>query len=206
MIHHDRDPSLKTLLIQQTLKQIGLYTGPLDNWHGRGTQEALEAFQQLHAKPPAQELAPDGPRQINQAGIDMVKHFEGLYLKAYLCPAKVWTIGYGHTGLKHKDGTVYAGRTVTKAEAEELLRYDLRVFEERVQRFVKVPLSDNEYAALVSFDFNTGALGRSTLLKKLNAGDRAGAADEFLRWNKAGGRVLNGLTRRRRAERELFLS
>lgn len=137
--------------------------------------------------------------------VDLVKHFEGLYLKAYLCPAKVWTIGYGHTGLKHKDGTVKAGRKITEAEAEALLMQDLNTkYAPDVERLVTVPLAQHEFDALVSFHFNTGSLGKSTLLKKLNAGDKASAAEEFLRWTRGGGKVLPGLVRRRKAERYLF--
>lgn len=136
--------------------------------------------------------------------VTLVKHFEGLFLKAYLCPAKVWTIGYGHTGLKHKDGTVKAGRKITEAEAEALLLHDLNVFAPSVDELVKVPLEQHEFDVLVSFHFNTGSLGKSTLLKKLNAGDKAGAAAEFLRWTRGGGKVLPGLVRRRKAEQYLF--
>lgn len=145
-------------------------------------------------------------RQISEDGLNLVKHFEGIYLTAYKDPVGIWTIGYGHTGLQHKDGTVYAGRKITKAEAEQLLRYDMRQFEARVETFVKVPLNDNQFSALVSFDFNTGGLGKSTLLKKLNAGDYEGAADQFGAWVKAGGKTLSGLVRRRKSERNLFLS
>jgi lysozyme len=146
----------------------------------------------------------DEPRQINQRGIDLIKHFEGCYLEAYKDSVGVWTIGYGHTGLVHRDGTVKAGRKITQAEAEELLRYDLRVFSKRVQGGTTVPLTDDQFAALVSFDFNTGGFLKSTLRKKLNACDYVGAAEEFLKWDKAGGKVLKGLTRRRRSERNLF--
>jgi lysozyme len=144
-------------------------------------------------------------RDIRDAGLELIKQFEGLFLSAYKCPAGVWTIGWGHTGLKHKDGTVYPGRTISKAEAEKLLRHDLDVFEGRVLSFITVPLKDHEFSALVSFDFNTGGLGDSTLRRKLNAGDRAGAAAEFPRWNKVAGKTLAGLTRRREAERKMFL-
>ena len=137
--------------------------------------------------------------------VDLVKHFEGLYLKAYLCPANVWTIGYGHTGLKHNDGTVKRGRVITEKQAEALLMQDLNTkYAPDVERLVKVPLDQHEFDALVSFHFNTGALGRSTLLKKLNAGDKAGAAAEFLKWTRGGGKVLPGLVRRRKAEQYLF--
>lgn len=143
-------------------------------------------------------------RTINQSGLEIVKHFEGLYLKAYKDPVGIWTIGYGHTGLQHKDGTVYAGRVITEAKAEELLRYDMDQFERRVESLVKVPLDDNEFSALVSFDFNTGGLHKSTLLKKLNAGDRKGAQGQFGLWVNAGGKKLAGLVRRRNAEAALF--
>lgn len=143
-------------------------------------------------------------RTINQRGLTLVKHFESLFLKAYQDSVGVWTIGWGHTGLQHNDGTVHRGRVITKAKAEELLAYDMHQFETRVSALVKVPLTDDQFAALVSFDFNTGALHRSTLLRKLNAKDYAGAAAEFPKWNRAGGQVLRGLTRRRNSERRLF--
>jgi len=145
--------------------------------------------------------------RANQATLDLIKHFEGLFFDAYICPGGVWTIGYGHTGLRHNDGTVKRGRKVTLSEAEKLLKHDLRYFERAVDRLVKVPLNENQFGALVSFTFNVGegALGRSTLLKKLNAGDYAGAAKQFARWNRGGGRVLRGLTRRRAAEAALFM-
>lgn len=149
-------------------------------------------------------LTPSESRSINQRGLELVKHFESLYLKAYRDPVGIWTIGWGHTGLKHNDGTVYAGRTITKAEAEKLLAYDMQQFEQRVVSLVKVPLTDDQFAALVSFDFNTGGLGRSTLLKKLNQNDYKGAAAELPKWNRAGGKVLKGLTRRRLSEQKLF--
>lgn len=145
-------------------------------------------------------------RHINQEGLDLVKHFEGLYLTAYKDPVGILTIGYGHTGLTHRDGTVYPGRKITKTEAEQLLKHDMGAFEQRVAKLVTVPLDDNQFSALVSFDFNTGGLEKSTLLKKLNTGAYADASSEFLRWDKAGGRTLPGLTRRRKSERNLFLS
>ncbi len=117
----------------------------------------------------------------------------------------MWTIGYGHTAAAGPPVPA-AGMTITAGEADAILARDLSRFEAAVARLVTVPLSQGEFDALVSFAFNVGegALGRSTLLKKLNAGDRAGAAAEFGRWNKAGGRVLAGLTRRRAEERAMF--
>lgn len=142
--------------------------------------------------------------KVSPQGLDLIRHFEGLFLHAYLCPARVWTIGYGHTGLTHKDGTVKQGREVTEQEALKLLAHDMGKFEKRVNDLVTVSLTQNEFDALVSFDFNTGALHKSTLLKKINQGDKRGAELEFAKWNRGGGRVLAGLVRRRKAERFLF--
>lgn len=145
-----------------------------------------------------------GGRQvkINQKGIDLIRHFEGLYLESYKCPAGVWTIGYGHTG------GVSAGEKISEEKAEDLLREDLGRFEKGMEELVKVKLNEDQFSALVSFSFNLGLgnLSKSTLLKKLNTGDYAGAADEFPKWRKAAGKVLQGLVKRRAAERELFLS
>lgn len=135
-------------------------------------------------------------------GIKLIKEFEGFEPRAYYCPANVLTIGYGHTrGVKQ-------GQVINETQAEKLLRTDLVIFEQDVNKLVKVKINQNQFDALVSFAFNCGsrALSTSTLLKKLNAGDYAGAASEFERWNKAGGRELAGLTRRRKAERYLFES
>jgi lysozyme len=150
-------------------------------------------------------------RHINQKSVDLIKAFESLYLEAYKCSADVWTIGYGTTSTKaggHDDGTIYKGMKIDEDEAEELLRQDLRYFEKAVLRLVEVDITDDEFGALVSFAFNCGEgnLKKSTLLKKLNAGDKEGAAKEFIRWNRGGGKVLNGLTRRRASEERLFKS
>lgn len=139
------------------------------------------------------------PRKTSQRGIDLIKEFEGFSSYAYLCPANVWTIGYGHTkGVKRGD-------KVTAPEAEQLLRDDLAYFEAKVAALCPVT-TQSQYDALVSFCYNLGEgnLESSTLRKKHNAGDYAGAAKEFARWNKAGGKVLAGLTRRRAAEAALY--
>lgn len=146
-------------------------------------------------------------RKTATKGIELIKEFEGCRLTAYKCPAGVWTIGYGHTGTV--DGKAIAsGMTITAAKATELLRKDLATFEAAVNSYVTAPITQNMFDALVSFAFNcgAGALKGSTLLKKLNAKDYNGAAAEFARWNKAGGKVLAGLTRRRRMESILFLT
>ena len=139
--------------------------------------------------------------QISNDGINLIKQFEGCVLSAYKCPAGVWTIGYGHTK------NVKQGMKITKEQATNLLKDDLKIYESYVNKYVKVKLNQNQFDALVSFTFNCGggALKSSTLLKKLNKGDYTGAANELLRWNKANGKVLAGLTRRRKAEKALFL-
>jgi len=143
--------------------------------------------------------------QINVEGLSLLKLFEGLRLEAYLDAVGIWTIGYGHTA------GVRPGDTVTPAQAESLLENDLHAFARGVSHLVRVPLNENEFAALVSLAYNIGLgkLAKSRVLKRLNAGDRRGAADAFDLWNK--GRVdgqlaiLPGLSRRRAAERTLFL-
>lgn len=145
--------------------------------------------------------------QTSDKGIALIKQFEGCKLTAYQDSVGVWTIGYGWT--QPVDGKpIRAGMTIKQETAERLLKTGLVSYESEVSRLVKVGLNQGQFDALVSFTYNLGArsLSTSTLLRKLNAGDYAGAADEFLRWNKAGGKVLNGLTRRREAERALFLS
>ncbi|HDT1481321.1 lysozyme [Enterobacter chengduensis] len=144
--------------------------------------------------------------QTSDKGIALIKQFEGCKLTAYQDSVGVWTIGYGWT--QPVDGKpIRAGMTINQETAERLLKTGLVSYESDVSRLVKVGLTQGQFDALVSFTYNLGArsLSTSTLLRKLNAGDYAGAADEFLRWNKAGGKVLNGLTRRREAERDLFL-
>lgn len=145
--------------------------------------------------------------QTSDKGIALIKQFEGCKLTAYQDSVGIWTIGYGWT--QPVDGKpIRAGMTIKQETAERLLKTGLVSYESDVSRLVKVGLTQGQFDALVSFTYNLGArsLSASTLLRKLNAGDYTGAADEFLRWNKVGGKVLNGLTRRREAERALFLS
>lgn len=131
-----------------------------------------------------------------------VAQFEGLSLTAYRCPAGVLTIGYGHTG---KD--VLEGQTITEDEALALLVDDLKRHFQDIKRLVVVEVTENQCIALLSFAFNVGAASfrRSSVLKNLNRGATLQAAESFLLWNRAGGKVLPGLTRRRNAERRLFL-
>lgn len=138
--------------------------------------------------------------KTSERGLVLIRQFEGLRLSAYQDSVGVWTIGYGTTrGVKR-------GQAITKAGAESLLRADVQRFEGEVSRLVKVPVSQNQWDALISFTYNLGSanLESSTLLRLLNAGDYAGAAAQFDRWNKAGGKVLKGLVTRRAAERAMF--
>lgn len=151
------------------------------------------------------------PKSISDQGLNLIKKFEGLHkvdgdgmVVPYRCPANVLTIGYGHTkGVKKN-------MRITKQEAEDLLRDDMKIYEAEVKRLVDVPLTQFQFDALVSFVYNLGAanFGSSTLLKKLNAGDYAAVPAQFMRWNKArvNGKLqpLTGLTRRRSAEAALF--
>ncbi len=140
--------------------------------------------------------------QLSNNGLKMIKQFEGCSLTVYKDVAGFPTIGVGHL---IKPGEKFT--TITQAQADDLLRSDARRFEIGVSNLVTVPLTQNQFDALVSFSFNLGlnALTTSTLLKKLNSGDYKGAADEFLKWNRAGGKVVQGITNRRTEERRIFL-
>ncbi|MGU3577269.1 lysozyme [Brucellaceae bacterium C25G] len=142
-------------------------------------------------------------RRINAAGLSLIQQWEGLKLTAYKDVAGIWTIGYGHTSAAGAP-QVKQGMQITKAEASRILRSDLAKFEKRVSDLVKVPLSDNQYAVIVSFDFNTGALHKSTLLKKLNKGDYNAVPAELAKWVNAGGKRVQGLVNRRAAEAGLW--
>jgi len=133
-------------------------------------------------------------------GIALIRHFEGCRLDAYLCPAGVWTIGYGHTkGVKE-------GETIDQEAAEAFLIEDLEEFEGYVTEMVEVPLSQSQFDALVSWTFNLGPgnLERSTLLAKLNQGEYTDVPFEIKRWTRVGGVILPGLVKRRNAEAALF--
>jgi lysozyme len=138
--------------------------------------------------------------RISQEGVNLIKHFEGCRLEAYKCPAGVWTIGYGHTkGVKEGDA-------IEQEAAEAFLIEDLEAFEQAVTRLVEVPLTQQQFDALVSWTFNLGAgnLAESTLLRKLNNYQYAEVPEQMMRWVRAGGQVLDGLVKRRAAEAALF--
>lgn len=135
--------------------------------------------------------------KTSQNGINLIKKFEGVRLTAYKCPAGKWTIGYGHTA------NVKQGMTITQSEAEEFLRQDLHIYENYI-KLIKLNLNQNQFDALVSFTYNCGAGNLKTLT---NNRTLAQIADALLLYNKSSnGQVLEGLTRRRQAERELFLN
>lgn len=138
--------------------------------------------------------------KLSKTGADFIKGWEGLRLKAYLCPAQVWTIGFGHTR------TARPGMTITRVQADELFATDILLFESGVSRMIGA-VPQYRFDALVSFAFNVGigALRRSTLLKLAKAGDIAGAGNQFMRWNKVGGIVNKGVNARRAQERLMFL-
>lgn len=139
--------------------------------------------------------------KASQTGINLIKAFEGLRLKAYDDGVGVWTIGYGHTG-----PDVQPGMVITEEEAEALLRQDLDRFERAVSNALAVETKQAQFDAFVSLAFNIGsyAFQTSTALKRHNAGDLAGAAEAITWWNKAAGRVWPGLVRRRAAEAALY--
>jgi len=144
--------------------------------------------------------------EYSKDGLHLTEQFEGVRLTAYPDPGTggdPWTIGYGHTG-----ADIHAGLTITQAQAEEYLRQDVQKAAANVNTHVKVEITQDEFDALVDFAFNCGCgnLDTSTLLKKLNAGDHEGAAQEFLKWDMAGGHHMAGLLRRRQAEAALFLT
>ena len=145
---------------------------------------------------------------INEATVDVVKEFEGLRLDAYRCAAGVVTIGYGYTNRAGFGPGVKMGDRWTQKQAEDMLTLGLEVFAEEIAPHIKARTNDNEFGAMLSLAYNigTGNFAKSTMLKRFNAGDKAGAAKAMMWWNKADGRVLNGLVRRREAERAMFLS
>jgi len=144
--------------------------------------------------------------KLNKAGADLIKEFEGCKLKSYQCSAKKWTIGFGNTF--YEDGSpVMPGHAITQEKANRLFEIIANEFADTVDKVVTANVSENQFGALVSFAYNCGIanLQKSTLLKKVNANpnDQSIKA-EFLKWNKAGGKVLAGLTRRREAESKLY--
>lgn len=140
--------------------------------------------------------------QPSQKCMGLIQNFEGCRLRAYQDSVGKWSIGYGHTF------GVYPGLVITEAQADAFLQTDVQNTATLVEKYITAPVNQNQFDALVSFTYNVGIVrfAGSTLLVKLNMGDYDGAAQEFARWNEAGGIVLDGLVHRRAAERTLFLS
>ena len=172
----------------------------------RSTSEENEGKWLWYDMPPSEVMPKDyegdNEMETSENGIELIKEFEGCKQVAYQDSVGVWTIGYGHTK------TAYDGQLAIKKTCEKLLAEDVAEFEEYVNKLVKVPLTQNQFDALVAWTFNLGPtnLNESTMLRKLNYGDYESVPDEMRRWNKAGGEVLNGLVRRRDAEAKLFIS
>lgn len=140
---------------------------------------------------------------VSNKAKEFLKGFEGLQLKAYKCPAGVWTIGYGSTG-----SHVKAGMTVTKEQADVLLNKDIAPREDKLTRILgRTPTTQNQFDALflLAYNIGMGAFEKSTLLRLHRNAEYEEAANEFLKWNKAGGKVLNGLSNRRKIERSLYI-
>ena len=146
--------------------------------------------------------------KVNKEGIELLHHFESCKLEAYLCPSKIQTIGWGNT--RYEDGSpVKKGDKITQERADELFLNILATFEKGVLARVKKEVNDNQFSALVCIAYNIGLgnFASSTLLKFVNANPSNPAIrDQFMRWNKGGGVVLNGLVRRRKAEADLYFS
>tara|TARA_R110002124_G_scaffold229569_1_gene394755 strand:+ start:172 stop:615 length:444 start_codon:yes stop_codon:yes gene_type:complete len=146
--------------------------------------------------------------RINEIGLNLIKTFEGFRSEPYFCSAMVATIGFGSTWSFDGSRVTLSHPRINEAEAEELLLREIRNSEKAVNRLIKIELNENEHSALQSFVYNLGSgrLQSSTLRRKINRGDFEGAADEFPKWRRAGGKILKGLVLRRAAERKLFLT
>lgn len=144
--------------------------------------------------------------KMTDKGLRLIMEFEGFRASAYRDAVGVWTVGYGHTAMAGKPN-VTAGLTITQAEADVILRRDVRMFADAVAKLVKVPLTDNQFTALVSFAFNVGPgnFAKSSVLAAVNRKDFDAVPRRLALWVKAGGRTLPGLIRRRAAEAQMFL-
>lgn len=145
--------------------------------------------------------------KVNNDALNLIKEFEGLRLEAYKCSAGVWTIGYGTTAAAGVGVDPKAGMTITEAEADWYLEKAIEKFASKIEGYITAPINENQFGAFVSLAYNIGptAFKKSSALRHFNNGDLDKAASSILLWNKAGGKVLKGLVRRREAERSLFL-
>ena len=160
----------------------------------------------METKKNTSKISWDG--HINEAGLEIIKSFEGFSETAYLCPANRWTIGFGSTWDIKGNAVTGSHLPVTRDEAGRLLAREVRHVESGINKLIQAELTENMFSATASLVYNigTGNFQRSTLRMKLNRGHYEAAADEFPKWRKAGGRILKGLVRRRARERQLFLT
>ena len=144
--------------------------------------------------------------KVNKAALDLIKEFEGFRSKAYRDAVGVWTIGYGTTAMAGVGIEPKAGMSITEAEAEYYLQKGVDKFAAQIEKHIAAPINENEFGAFVSLAYNIGpgAFSKSSSLRHFNEGNKARAAQNILLWNKAGGKVLKGLVRRREAEKRLF--
>lgn len=185
----------------------------LDRGFTQAEVSALDAAIDAAMRETGEQLAveagkPGGGLVTSERGVSLIKRFEGCNLDAYPDPGTggdPWTIGWGATRINGK--AVKPGMSITQAQADALLLGDIERHANDVRKFLgNAATTQGQFDALVSFHFNTGALGKASLLRLHRGGDYAGAAKEFPRWKHAGGRVMKGLVRRRAAEQELYLS
>lgn len=188
------DRATRSFQIQNGLREDGIV--------GKNTLAAAEL------ETPSETPEKPKTRQLSDAGIAFIKSHEGAIYRIYLDPIGLPTGGIGHLLTAQEKKEFPVGTVLSKTQVDEWFRFDIKRFERSVNDLVKVPLTQNQFDALVSFAFNvgTGNFGKSSLLRYLNKGEYSAAANEFRKWNKAGGKVLPGLTRRRKEEMELFLN
>jgi lysozyme len=205
--------------IQMRLSDLGFNPGVIDGLMGPNTRKAVARFQVARAIVgdigPLTEAAlfpvvspvPQDGMKTSAFGRAAISQREGVRLEAYRDSVGVWTIGVGHTSAAGPP-TVTPDLRISSSDCDDILSCDLKTFERAVNDVVTTSMSQNQFDACVSLAFNIGggAFKNSSVVRKLNAGDVSGAADAFLMWNKAGGRILKGLTTRRQSERKQFLA
>lgn len=198
--------------IQTTLKEAGFYTGEIDGIAGKLTVSAVRKALDLPEQKVSNPVQPTDVLRLSDKGLELIKQFEGFRSAPYKDIVGVWTIGYGNT--YYPDGRKVSGadKVLTEKEAHDLKMAIInKDFAPKVRQALghsKVPITQNMFDACVSLAYNIGVGGfaKSSVVRQLNAGNKQAAADAFLLWNKAGGKVVKGLERRRAKERELFLS
>ena len=198
--------------IQTLLKNAGFYTGEIDGIAGNLTVSAVRKALNLPEQKVSNPVQPTDVLRLSDNGLELIKQFEGFRSAPYKDIVGVWTIGYGNT--YYPDGRKVSGadKALTEKEAHDLkmaiINKDFAPKVRQALEHSKVPITQNMFDACVSLAYNIGVSGfaKSSVVRQLNAGNKQAAADAFLLWNKAGGKVVKGLERRRQAERTLFLT